>query len=358
MKTLSLDISFSRDYYTRHFGIQYERDYFDDVRVRTENDQAAKRWLCRRFSDIGLGDADPEPVVQLGYDDTLNTTLMFGGELRIGGGVSWVEPGFLSADVVDSLTCPAVDGTSVHRRLLEQYERSVRLYGRNAVRPPVPHGILEAALDLRSTDMLTDMMENAQRADHLLDVLTEAVIRAKEFWDLMCYGEVRKGLSLGGCSTTMLSAAQVSRFLVERYSRIGSRFGDAFICCCGVGTQNLENYHAVEGVRYVRVGWGTDLSAAAQVLADRHIKAGLDVVRAATLSPEEIRRDVCAVLEALQSVDHVSVLLIHAGADTPEENVRAIATEVSEFAERQDIQLGTAWGRARPNSVYGGEDGT
>lgn len=36
MKTVELDISFSRDYFTRHFGLTYERDHFEDAAVRAE----------------------------------------------------------------------------------------------------------------------------------------------------------------------------------------------------------------------------------------------------------------------------------------------------------------------------------
>lgn len=339
MKTLELDISFGRDYFARHFALTYEKDYFENVRVRAETDMKVRRGLYDRFGDIGLGEADPEPIVQLGYDDTLNVTLMFGGELRMGGGVSWVAPGYLDVEAIDSLDAPDIEATWPHTRFLEQYDQARRLFGAGSVRPPTPHGILEQALDMLGNDLLMLMADSPDRAGCLFDVLADTVIRVKEFWDRKCYGDVRRGLSLGGCSTTMLSSQMVAELLAPRYERIASHFGDAFLCCCGVTTQHLPTWARIEDVRYVRCGWGTDLTAAARLLPHKHVKAALDVVRAAELSPDELEKDVRYILNTLSDVDCVSVLLIHASQETPDDNVRRLAQTVFDFADRNGIPL-------------------
>ena len=338
MKTLQLDITFTRDYHARHFGLKYGPDYFDDVRTRAETDMASRRALFQRFGDLGLGQQDPQPVVQLGYDDTLNVTLMFGGQLQVSSGISWVHPGFLAANNVETLQPPPIPDTWPHSKFLQQFETAVKAFGPDSVRPPVPHGILEAALEMRGQEFLEDMLVQPALANHLLDVLTEIVINLKEFWDRKCFGRPVRGLSLGGCSTTMLSPDQVAAFLVPRYSRIARRFGDAFVCSCGPSTHNLQNLSAIEGVRYVRLGWGTDLNKAAHFMKHRHIKASLDVVRCATLDPDRIAQDVENVLSSLEPVDEVSLLLIHAGADTPDDNVRRIVQTALSFSDHNEVQ--------------------
>lgn len=339
MKSLELDISFGRDYFDCHCGPQYERSYFDDVAVRVETDMRAKSILYERFGDIGLGEPDPQPVLQLGYDDTLNVTLMFGGELRIEGGVSWIEPGCLDVEAIDSLGVPGIESTWPHTQYLEQFDEGVRRYGPGAVRPPVPHGVLEQALDLCGDTFLTEMLERPERAGHLLDVLAETVIRVKEFWDVKCFGSVQAGLSLGGCSATMLSPQMVSDLLAPRYERIAGHFGDAFICACGPTTQHLNTWARIPGVRYVRCGWGTDLREAARVLKDHHVKASLDVVRAATLPAAEFAEDIRNILETLSGVDYVSILLIHAAQNTPDDNIRRLAQTVRTFAQQNGVEL-------------------
>jgi len=93
---LELDITFTRDYYARHFGIAFGVDYFEDVGIRAQTDVLAAQALHKRLGDCGLGSAAPPAGAQLGYDDTLNVVFMFGGKLRVSDGISWVEPGLLS----------------------------------------------------------------------------------------------------------------------------------------------------------------------------------------------------------------------------------------------------------------------
>lgn len=339
MKTVETTVSFGRDYFSRHFGICFDKPYFEDVRTRVQTDQAVQRSLHERFGALGLGSPDPPPLFQLGYDDTLNIALLFGGTIQYRAGLTWVDPGFVPLFAIRALRPPSPESTWPHTLFLEQFDQAVALFGPGAVLPPVPHGVLETALDMCGDALLTAMADQADEVHHLLGVLTETIIRVKEFWDVKCYGRVRRGLSLGGCSTTMLSPEMVAEFLVPRYCRIASHFKEAFICNCGVSDQNMDNFLSVEDARYVRFGWGSDLKNVAGRFQQRHVKAGLDVVRAATLPPDELKKDVLHILEALSPADDVSVLLIHAGADTPDENVRIVFDTVREFAAKHGIEL-------------------
>lgn len=264
---------------------------------------------------------------------------MFGGKLQIGGSVSWIVPGVLSVDAIETVKRPRIEDTWPNTKFLEQYDQAVDLFGPQSVRPPLVHGILESALELCGQDFLEDLLNEPRRAEYLLDVLTESIIAIKEYWDRKVFGQVSKGLSLGGCSTVLLSPELVRQYLVPRYSRIANHFGDAFLCSCGLSTNNLANFAAIEGIRYVRVGWGTDLALAAELLANRHIKVSLSVVRAASESPDQIEADVLQALEAMGPVDKVSLLLIHAGTNTPDVNVRRIAETAFAFAQRNGIEL-------------------
>ena len=257
----------------------------------------------------------------------------------MGGNISWIEPGFFSSDAVGTIKTPDIKNTWPHTQFLEQYNKAVELFPKQSVRPPVAHGILEIAMDMRGAAFLEELLLDPKTAERLLDVLTETVIATKEFWDIKCFGKKQKGPALGSCSTTMLSPEIVRRFLVPRYSRIASYFGDGFLCSCGPSTQNLENFAAVEDARYVRVGWGTDLEAAANVLKNKHIKATLDTVRAVNLTADEFEKDIKHILKTLESIDNISVLLIHAGAETPDENICRIVEIVRTFADDRGVEL-------------------
>lgn len=339
MKKIEIDISFSRDYLAKNFGVSYGQSYFEDVRTRVETERTVKKGLHERFSDVGLGQPDPEPIMALGYDDTLNTTLMFGGQLRTGGNISWIQPGFVSDEDVLKIKRPDIPDTWPHSQFLEQFDLAEALYGKGCVRPPVAHGILESALDMRSEKFLEDMLLAPQRTEHLLDILTKTVIAMKEFWDVKCFGHIQQGIALGSCSTTMLSAELVRKFLVPRYSRIAKRFGNGFLCSCGLSDQNLENFIAVEGARFIRIGWGTDLDKAAKILKNHHVKASLSVVRAAEFTPEQFEKDILEILTKLRDVEALSILLIHTGISTTDANIRKMVNTILDFARTNNIEM-------------------
>ena len=87
---------------------------------RAETDRAARRFLFEQFADSGCGDSDPEPVVQLGYDDTLNLALIFGRDVIVSDSVSWIISPVLAAAEVDTLECPDLRTTPHHARFLAQ----------------------------------------------------------------------------------------------------------------------------------------------------------------------------------------------------------------------------------------------
>ena len=295
-----------------------------------------------------MGEENPAPVVQLGWDDTLNITLLFGGERRIAEGVTWVRPGLLQVTEIDSLAVPDIASSWPHTRFLEHYAEAAA-HPDWLILPPQPHGILECALEMCGQAFLGDLLTRPARAERLLDILTETVIALKTFWDRKCFGKVRAGLSLGGCSTTMLSPDVVARFLVPRYSRIASRFGDAFICSCGPSTQNIENFAHVEGARYVRLGWGTDLGKAARMLQGLHLKPSLLPSRAAQIAPGELREDVLFVLDTLAPIEEVSLLLINASQEMPEQNVRCVVETCWEWAGSNGVETSVTETSRRPS---------
>jgi len=124
--TLDLDITFNRDYLSRHFGLRFDEHYFLDWRHRLELDMAAQRGLSARFGDLGLGDASPTSRIRLGFDDTLNLTLLFGPEWSVKSGISWVHAGILDTDArIERLSVPDLETTWPNTFLVRQYEEAV-----------------------------------------------------------------------------------------------------------------------------------------------------------------------------------------------------------------------------------------
>lgn len=332
---LDLDITFNRDYLAHRFGAIFDDRYFTDWRHRLETNMAVQRGLAARFGDMNLGNPDPQPRIRLGFDDTLNMTLLFGPLWSVKGAVSWVHPGFLStADSIERLTVPDMETTWPNTFLVQQYEEAIKELGHDNVIPPRPHGVLEAAMDLRGEKLLTDFYDSPELVDKLLGVLTETVIRFQEFWLKKRGGEPWEDIVLGGCATTMLSPRVFERFLLPHYEDISDHFGGGFLCACGPSTHLLDSFAKIRHCRYFRLGWGTDLQRGRMVLGARHIKASLNPARVAQQPPHEVRHDVLQVIEACGRQAPLSILLIHVGADMPDENIRAFYEAIQESGGR------------------------
>ena len=335
MGPLDLDITFIRGYLTHHFGIAFDERFFTDWRHRVQTDMAVQRALAERFGDIGLGNPDPQPRVRLGFDDTLNLALMFGPPWEVQGGISWIRPGFLGTpESVESLTVPEVESTWPTTLLAQQYDEAVAELGVENVVPPRPKGVLEAALDLRGDQLLTDFYEAPALAEKLFGIMAEAISRFQEFWLRKRGGRPWEDIALGGCSATMLSPKIFEQFILPHYQRITQRFGGGFLCACGLVTHLLESFAKMEHCRYFRLGWGTDLRRARLLLGKKHIKASLDPARVAKQTPAEVKRDVAQMVEACGDEGPLSILLIHVGADMPDENLRALYEAVAELGGR------------------------
>jgi hypothetical protein len=273
--------------------------------------------------------------VRLGFDDTLNLTLLFGSSWEVKGGISWIRPGVLAnLESIMRLGVPDPEQTWPNTFLVQQYREAVAELGAEHVTPPRPHGVLEAALDLRGEQLLLDFHDAPALAHRLFAVLTEAVIRFQEFWLGLRGGQPWEEIVLGGCATTMLSASKFERFVLPCYQRLSRHFRGGFLCACGPCTHLLASFARLHDCRYFRVGWGTDLSRARSELGARHIKASLDPARVTRQSADEVREDVRKTIECAGRGGPLSVLLIHAGADMPDANIRAVYEVVADCGGR------------------------
>ena len=89
------------------------------------------------------------------------------------------------------------------------------------------------------------------------------------------------------------------------------------------------------------------------MLKHHHVKAALDVVRAAELSAADIQEDTQHIMTTLEPVNNLSVLLIHASEKTPDENVRRIAETVFAFSNDHHMPLKTYRTRREQQRVCG-----
>ena len=58
---IPLGVGFYPDWWNKHYGISYDRNYYFDPETRIAARLEMDRRLYERFGDVGLGDPDPKP---------------------------------------------------------------------------------------------------------------------------------------------------------------------------------------------------------------------------------------------------------------------------------------------------------
>ncbi len=66
------------------------------------------------------------------------------------------------------------------------------------------------------------------------------------------------------------------------------------------------------------------------------------MARTASVTPDELKADVTYILSALTHVDEVSLLLINASQEMPDENVHCLVETAREYARRNGVMLSAA----------------
>lgn len=325
---INLSVNFCRAYFRRHFGERFAfgKEYFCNAKKRVETDLAMQKALHERFGELGLGNPDPAPRLQLGFDDTLNITALFGGQVSFAENYTWLVPGTLESDeAVERLKAPDVEAAWPQSLFIQQAESFD-----GAVGAPVLHGILESALDLRGDSFLVDLMNAPALANHLLDVLMETVARLKEFWDHKLAGRPQPGIRLGACSCCLISPEVFEEYLLPRYNALTERFGNGVLCSCGRSTHLVAGYAKLKNVATYRFGWETDFRLAREILGPVHIRATLDPARVASVDKRQVSEDVRKLLDETAGGE-VTLVLNSAAENTPDENVRTVFETVKEY---------------------------
>jgi len=336
-KRINVGISFCHGYYRKHFGeiFTFDKEYFCNIDKRIEIDTSMEREISRRFGDLGLGNSEPPPRIRIGFDDTLNITALFEGEVSFASNHTWLKPNTLNTDrSIEDLDVLDIENSWPQTLFIEQFDKCAARYGIEMIAGPVEHGILESAIDLRGEQFLTDLAGNPHLSEKLLDVLVETIIKFREFWDRK-YGQVRRGIHAGACCATLLSPEIFQKYILPRYNFLTCKFGGGYLCSCGGSTHQLHYFAKLKYFDTYRLGWKTDFKLARQLLGSRHIQASLDPARIAASDTKQVEKDVTGLIEDAADGGKLTVVLVNAAEETPDENVRTIYKTVAKYRSKK-----------------------
>jgi uroporphyrinogen-III decarboxylase len=327
------EVIFNPHWWNRNYGISFDESFYFDFDARIRNDALMRRALYERF---GLGDPDGEPRPIVGSEHVAGgfvVPAMFGCEVRFAADQApWPVPRNLSVEEVLALEAPDWRSRWPMNRLIADMDRLEREYG--YVRGDFDlDGVLNTALQIRGQDLFLDFFDAPEAARHLLSLITATQIELARYMlartgscAVSCNRtiiHVDRGIFLhGNCSVQMVSPRVYDEFLLPCERQLAEALAPYGIHHCGANLHLFAGSYGTLPVRFVDVGWGSDVARCRAALPDAFLNLRLSPMRMLRVSSEEIRRDVERLLRG--AGENAGVCCINMDHGTPDENVRAM----------------------------------
>ncbi|MBI5583191.1 MAG: dihydropteroate synthase [Deltaproteobacteria bacterium] len=340
-KHIPLGVGFYPDWWNKHYGISYDRQYYFDPETRIAARQEMDHRLYERFGDIGLGDPDPKPKPFITFGMVL-LPAVFGCEIVFKkDALPWALPLNLSDEQVWKLAVPDIVAAYPLTEVMKQIEYLRGKYGR-VVGDINTTGVQNLALKLRGEQLYFDYFEKPDLCHHLLAVCTEAIIRL--FWLIykitgtgaldvtpMCDPRL---FVLPNCTVEQISLATYEKFNLPYDNRVAKVCHPLGIHHCGSVNQVLDGYAQVRHLKFLEIGFGSDVRRTREVLGPKvAVNARINPVLMKNGDPEDVSREVRRLIDQGRPLENFSIDTVGLTYGTPDENVRAARRTAAEYGK-------------------------
>lgn len=339
-----VDIVLAPEWWHRHAGIAFDRDFFLHPARRVEQEARMERVLYDRWGRYGLGSKESRPEVgpvHLAAGYLLQEMLGCQVEYRDGHPPQVIpaRQERLHVDPDSAFASPAF------KAFVDLCDRLQRTCG--YVTGDVNFsGILNIGLDLRGQDLFIDMYTDPDHVRQEFSKIAQVITRFVDFVVARTgtssvsvnrnVRHLREPVVLHSeCTHTMISERDYERFLLEydvQWSRRYKAFGVHY---CGPDPHRYAaSYARIPGLSFVDVGAGGDVRVMRQHLPTAFLNLRLDPVRLRDQSPDQIRTIVQDLARASQSPTLTGICCINMDDTVTDAQVAAILETAA--ALRQD----------------------
>ena len=327
------EVIFNPNWWFRNYGISFDESFYFDAEARTRNDRQMRRALWERF---GIGDPDPQPRPIAGSEHVAGGFVMpaiYGCEVRFAPAEApWPVARNLSADQVRELRPPDWKSSWPMNRLIAEMDGLEKEFGSICGDFDLD-GVLNTALQVRGQDLYLDFFDAPGTARHLLELITEtqielaAYVRARTgSCGLSCNRSIvnvdRTIFLHSNCSVQMVSPQLFEEFLLPCEQRLAAVLQPYGIHHCGNNLHLFARAYNSLPLRFVDVGWGSDVARCRVEMPEVFLNLRLSPVRMLRQSAAEIREDALRLLAAAGS--NAGLCCINMDWQTPDDNVRAL----------------------------------
>jgi uroporphyrinogen-III decarboxylase len=282
-----------------------------------------ERLLYDRLGDVGLGSPDPKPDPSFMCLNGMIPAL-FGAELRFSDEKfpQIVSP-HLSEDESWALSVPDLESVYPTRELLQQADYLVHRYGK----PPnmwTTQGPLNNAIEVRGSEMFSDLVLHSGLAHHLLDVMCDTQIAALglylERYEMPDYFPV-----VANCTVDMVSPQMYDEELSRYDRRVQQTFGQTEfgIHHCGNADRYLKTY-AQHPLTYLHIGFRSSVKRARRLFPTAYMGRLLDPVWLLTAEPKDVYDRARCLMEEGRPLHRFFLDAADIEYGTPDDNLRAL----------------------------------
>ncbi|MEN8192378.1 MAG: uroporphyrinogen decarboxylase family protein [Bacteroidota bacterium] len=300
-KLLPVDIVLAPEWWNKHEGISFDRDFFFHPVRRIEDEQKMEKVLYEKWGKYGLGNQKDEQRPEVGAVHLASGFML---SEMLGCDVEYTEdhpPQVIAAKREDLNLDPDSAFKSISFKKFESmFEKLKSKYG--YLSGDVNWGgILNIALDIRAESIFMDMlMQPEEVKEYLLKI---ANVIEKFIFGLAAetgstsisvnrnVRNLNKPIFLHSeCSHTMISSEDYERFLLPfdiEWSRTNRPFG---IHYCGEDPhRHAESFAKIPHLDFLDVGWGGDVKILRRHLPDTFFNIRLSPVELVNQTTDEIR---------------------------------------------------------------------
>lgn len=338
---IPLGVGFYPDWWNKHYGISYDRQYYFDPETRIEARREMDRRLYERFGDVGLGDPDPQPKPFITFGMVM-LPAVFGCEIVFKkDALPWALPLNLSEEQIMKLEVPDLAAAYPLTAVMKQIEFLQGKYGR-VVGDINTTGVQNLALKLRGEQLYFDYFERPELCHHLLRVCTEAIIRLfRLIYKITGTGAMDvtpmcdpRLFVLPNCTVEQISLATYEKFNLPYDNQVAKACHPLGIHHCGSVNQVLDGYAKVRHLKFLEIGFGSDVRRTREVLGPKvAVNARINPVLMKNGSPEDVSREVRRLIDQGAPLENFSIDTVGLTYGTPEENVRAARRTAAEYGK-------------------------
>ncbi len=343
---LPVEVVFHPNWWNRTAGIRFDRDHFFDPDRRVEDEMTMRRVLWEHFGCFGMGDEFPEPRPVIGPVHIAAGFMMsslWGCSVRYRDDASpAVEPLGMNAEDLSRMDVPDPMENTDFRDLFHLVDVFLERFG--YVEGDIGWGNLQnLALDLMGQNLFFAYYDCPEQVHRLYDkmnrstlVVLEAIRRATGTTSIATNRSImnvdpRINLQ-SNCSVQMISNATYEEFLLPHEIGLSREMEPYGIHHCGNNMHELApGYAKVRDACFFDVGWGSDVEECRRHIPDAFFNLRLSPVKLKTCTPDDVERDLVALLEQVGDLSNAGVCCINMDHGTPDENVAKIFEVIEHY---------------------------